>query len=45
MILPQYILITAGNRIRLSAAGVADVLEAETRKTVADLQVRLCPCP
>jgi len=38
MIHPNYILLTTGNRVRLSCPGVADVLESETRKSVADLQ-------
>jgi hypothetical protein len=39
MIHPNYVLITTGNRVRLACAGVADVLESETRKSLAELQV------
>ena len=40
MIHPNYVLVTTGNRVRLGCPGVADVLESETRKSLAELQVR-----
>ncbi|EWM27769.1 pab-dependent poly -specific ribonuclease subunit 3, partial [Nannochloropsis gaditana] len=38
MLHPNHVLVTTGARLRLGCAGVVDVLESETRKTLAELQ-------
>jgi len=38
MLHPNYVLVTTGARLRLGCCGVPDVLESETRKSIAELQ-------